>query len=323
MQNAQSPLLRLPQEIKDRVYELVCGGRTFHVDEASTCVDQLSDSVFRDLYQVDSASSETAANWNILQDDGEVDPRWMGFCARYQRCCIMPTMGFLRSCRQVLAEASLAPYSANTFVFSEAACLKEFATSLQPAQGLAVRTVRLEMQGCGGPDDDVYEDIYAAAVEKSWAEVLAEDVAGRFPRLRHVDLYVEDAVVMEAESWMRCVLELRKLRLRSVEIAIHDSDDDADGNNPVRYRWTVAEKQEVAGYFSGIILGRIEPPACDGEGTMDVLPHWPYQQLELKRRGASGPTEEIFRQQPKLVSYFADSLDSKVFWGTFGKRNPR
>ena len=100
----ESPLLRLPAEIRNRIYEYALGlGRTFRMDIRRNA----------NLVGVDKKSKE-------------------------KNC-----LSLLRACRQIYAEAVLIPFRVNTFVFHGQHIFDEWTSTVLPIRREAVASIEL------------------------------------------------------------------------------------------------------------------------------------------------------------------------------------
>ena len=146
--NTSPPLLNLPQELKDRIYELVLGGLTFHVarlvpgalpnlDCQSTFKLCLAEITEKDVEQ-------GLARENPLKISQVTCVPRHGGCATSRK---RMDISLLYSCRQIYAEAKLIPLFSNTFLFSYGDYLLDFISYLSrhgTDRNLAVRSVSLE-----------------------------------------------------------------------------------------------------------------------------------------------------------------------------------
>lgn len=154
--NASSPLLRLPLEVKNQIYEYTVGGNLIHVitnpEEGAAkfkntiCCARISEQEAEEDFE-----SESTHEWYAPAIEGRHN------CCRFQDGVTshdekakpeVLNLGLLRCCRQIYNEAHHIPYSTNTFSCLDPKTLQSFVVSL--AQGskdnhLAVRSLFLEM----------------------------------------------------------------------------------------------------------------------------------------------------------------------------------
>ena len=142
----QSPLLRLPAEIRNRIYELVLGGKRIHVrpredGRPTVCKINLADKDMGDL--VDAHQSDVANNRKAPTK---------GWIARHEACVdhrgqdlpVEPfCLSLLQACKQIHHEAALLPYQLNTFVFPRVYILYSFVKALHDSQKHAITALAL------------------------------------------------------------------------------------------------------------------------------------------------------------------------------------
>ena len=268
--NASSPLLRLPLEVKNLIYEYTFGGNLIHItqdpDEGAT---KFNNTICRALISEEEAednfNEETIHKWYVPAnedrhshcrfkkranfDDGEERPQMLRLSA-------------LRCCRQMYNEAHYCPYSTNTFSCVDPATLEMFIRSLtQGSHGnhLAVRSLFLEM-------------LFSRYYHSRWRKTL-KLCAKHLKYLKNVNIRLEwnsrfwiygagSPAKYEARgrNWQTPVMSdifvLNQLPLESATFVI--SDDDSLWPPPTSLggsaRWTLEEKQEWARYTKNLIL---------------------------------------------------------------------
>lgn len=111
--NAESsPLLRLPGELRNRIYKDVLGRKTV----------QIFRSAFMDIPGWGCAMCfQIYVCTNHMPDDSE-QPYEHEFCRLFPPVTYL-YLGFMRCCSQVYSEAALIPFIHNTFSFNDAASL--------------------------------------------------------------------------------------------------------------------------------------------------------------------------------------------------------
>ena len=274
--NASSPLLSLPLEIKNLIYELIFGGNIIHINQnPNKGGAKFKSTICR------AAISEEEAQKNF---DDETNHEWFvpanedrHSCCRYRKGTTsgdenqrpqLPRLDALRCCRQMYNEAHHVPYSANTFSCADPRTLQNFIHSL--ARGdydnhLAVRSLIIEV---------VYS--CASSCETSnhsnWRKTLST-CAKHLKNLNRVNISLEwkcwslGDVMREVEAkginwrvpWISGILVLKKLPLKSATLVISDAKVYeafhrflSPSENPIRR--TLQEKQEWARYVKEIIL---------------------------------------------------------------------
>lgn len=173
--NASSPLLCLPQEIKNQIYELVIDARTLHI----YCLGASSKEGFSNYICV-----AEAPDFGMLEgNDGftpEAKAEWYeeAWGYRHETCDTFDTSWklpfLLLSCRQVWAESRLIPYSRHTFQFNSADEFGGWVRSRSPAQAASIRNIQLGDYLC---------------LLSGWNSAL-EFTLGRLRGLRHIELVV-------------------------------------------------------------------------------------------------------------------------------------
>ncbi|KAK5128736.1 hypothetical protein LTR85_000069 [Meristemomyces frigidus] len=134
-----SPLLRLPPEIRNRIWRYVFGGNEVLI----VSPDGSSGSIRHSLCHLDNTMQEEAS---LIRSDDQLIRH--SHQARHQSCLDWtrprrPALSLmaLQACRQLHKEARLLPYHDNSFVFDSAAGLEAFIRALVPAQSQAIRSI--------------------------------------------------------------------------------------------------------------------------------------------------------------------------------------
>lgn len=272
-ENSTSGFLRLPQELKDRIYELACGGELLHISHRQPknkfhnyiCPALVSDQqVYKDF-------STAMGIWNPVLS--KVDQRINKNPTRlfkssesvyqHEHCLEMRTGGLilglpslslslLRVCRQTYDEARLVPISRNTFAFEDPDVLRSFIARISPIHRRAIRSVHLDMM------------LESARIETAWNSAVFFALVPRFRNLRNVDICIDladyctlipnDRLVDPQDSaWMSDISCLRYLSLKSATVIIRDKDVSSIG---WRYscRWALEQKQRWAAFIRNRIL---------------------------------------------------------------------
>ncbi|TKA52550.1 hypothetical protein B0A55_12778, partial [Friedmanniomyces simplex] len=144
-----SPLLKLPPEIRNRIWHLVLGGRTLHTyTHLRRGVRHVGHSICR-VPDDDEAIAKRIVRHNELSGEAE------GFQLYHQRhsTCLLSehstirpaplSLNILRSCRQVHEEGALLPFKLNEFVCVKLNDLAPFLQSIFQAQAHAIETITL------------------------------------------------------------------------------------------------------------------------------------------------------------------------------------
>lgn len=165
--NASSPLLRLPQEIKDQIYELAIGGMSIHIFESGTqepnarqfltnriCHAQISEFEAQELLEkalgenYQSAANLTECTCPTVE---RVHDRH-SCCGDDMEVLRMNNLALLSSCRQIYSEVQPIFYAKTTFGFYGPPALERFVSSLSPPQRLMVRSIALTILPAKGCD---------------------------------------------------------------------------------------------------------------------------------------------------------------------------
>ncbi|KAK3614087.1 hypothetical protein LTR22_027897 [Elasticomyces elasticus] len=144
-----SKLLGLPPEIRNRIWCYVLGGRTVHI---------LLRAHLRDTYILDHTCCKSHEDTldvitNIRRADTLTEMQ--DYETTHDASCWGPArerlnLGVLSVCRQIHQEAALLPYQENTFVVAISA-LRDFLSSLMPAQSNAITSLVLYTEGTDHP----------------------------------------------------------------------------------------------------------------------------------------------------------------------------
>ena len=218
--NCSSMLLKLPQEIKNEIYEMICGGALIHIEVNNRKIG----------HTVCTAKiSETQAQENF---DKEVPSSWYAEknVDRHAACCPNPiknSLNVLRVCRQIYHEAKYLPYLTNTFSFQHYSVLRRFFKILVHSHlklNLAIRSVHVRVQIPHMPHN-----------ERQWNDAL-RFMGNVLPRLRclYIDIEMPTCVCsieliaklkrQDKPAFMPALYMLPKLPLKAVVLLISDYD---------------------------------------------------------------------------------------------------
>lgn len=124
-----SPFLRLPPEVRVRIYGLVLGGKQLWIGHNGSYLELV-------------ASEKT-----IPGQDAQLEQftQWLHRCGNLYHSSADPSispltignvihLGLLRVCRQIYTETALMPYTLNTFTFSDDSTRKSFEQSARPGK---------------------------------------------------------------------------------------------------------------------------------------------------------------------------------------------
>ena len=264
--NAKTLLLRLPSEIKTRIYNLVCGGQTIHVKYVCNrprlflypCIADLTEEETQRIFdasKADWSAPETADRHSHCfgLDTGSQEP----YTSENNPLMSLET-SILRCCKQSLMEAEFVLFSTNTFSFASAESLTQFCWKLPKRYHPMLRSLCLHISVSSG-----------GCWPKTGWEWAFRDVNSSLKHLRrvHIDLCMYPGLTMtnwwgpeellSHQSSLLCgILELGKLDLRSATVVLWDVAIDSTWTfqwDPLQ-RWTLAQKQEWSQYLRRALL---------------------------------------------------------------------
>lgn len=158
LNTTESPLLRLPAELRNRIYEFVFGGCLIHVEHAE--LPRL-DASLNEQKPLKTPNHMDMLNYWRMGDRFHIDP-----CKDRHRYCIPVPNGMYiprerlwnrtpahlnkilnldvtRACRQIHDETKLLPFYLNIFAFRQATAFLGFFSSLRSFQGQGVKECTL------------------------------------------------------------------------------------------------------------------------------------------------------------------------------------
>ena len=255
--NASTPLLGLPPELKNKIYELVFGGRVVHISQ-----DQ-----YHDILKWDNRICYTKMTEEKAQEifNNEMPDQWYDWdCPRRHGIChcrpfknaprsVRTTL--LRTCRQLYNEAKYIPYSTNTFGFRSPEVLHNF-ISLTLLHGtehpLAIRSIMIEPRRVCHQSDCEWEETLALT-RRHFTKIEKLYVSFEQGRANAEDITSEQPWLDSRFKKMKAaVLQLDKLPIKHVTVVVDDLtayewlEAGASLMLDLVWRWTLAEKQEWA-----------------------------------------------------------------------------
>lgn len=276
IKNAESPLLRLPLELKTRIYEYVCGGQTVHIDLNCSanglmhqiCIASFSEEEAQEAFDMSEElwyEHDTAFRHKDCYDSLASHPR------RYPH--LYPHIGrlpvkkletsFQRCCRQMYLEANLVLYHSTTFAFHSADLLIEFIHSIPEESRLAVRSLHVHVSVTFGdrcPEEDWHKAF----------EVIADSLKGLqrlyltielFPgKSRRLSRRKDHGKMPEEKSILGSILPAGKLNLKVTTVVLSDrhfprrTTGEEVSERDAPDRWTLAQKQEWSRYLRRALL---------------------------------------------------------------------
>ena len=275
--NTSSPLLALPQEIKNAIYNLVFGRQFIHIfgstrsQHSCAATSALSHHICRatltefeaqdaqdcadpDAQTIDQNTRMTINHaWSISINQNRHDDCYLRdyndfFGRRHQI-----SLSLLRACRQIYFEAKNVPYTHNTFLFHLPFILERFIKQrMQYQHHHLIRSIFIDM----GLDHEELQDYWTKIINKCVLQKL------KYLRCLHVgfeqnfcDCWIRDCTFDTAGSnkLYQTVCNMGRLRLDRATVVISDgrwredfwdTDDLESAEDP--YRWTLAKKQEFS-----------------------------------------------------------------------------
>lgn len=256
VKNRSSPLLSLPQEIKDHIYGFLYSGHIIQIvqdDNLHLCdVDQHSegeatprlkdsDAPLQHYVCECSRSEQYPGNQDsiaILRD--AIKMKILGQpcegCSHSKKLDI----SLLKTCRQLHYEARRVLYFTNKFSFKNPRTLRLFGERSSHTDKIAIRDLRLVMNLPKGNKETLFKTIMGCLPldEIEWSEAICLTVVNQLTRLQNIELYIVRGTsicgVEQAErnrslsarsnEWITFILELRHLPLKSAKIVVHDWD---------------------------------------------------------------------------------------------------
>lgn len=141
-----SPLLRLPREIRDQIYNDVFTNKAVHVHDFFGTTSDTQKKTNGQLYH-------HSCDWNVENaTKGEAQDITHGSCCQYVPCKrhLVPSsvrhMDFLLTCRRLNLEATQMLYTNTMFYFESWDVINKFISRTPSSSLLYVRSIRIEIQ---------------------------------------------------------------------------------------------------------------------------------------------------------------------------------
>jgi len=219
---AKSPLLRLPPEVRNRIWYFLFGGMTIHIKADSSrgpiahavCRSPLRD---EDLAQIINRLQHQSISKTGLPririrtpSAAHKNCTWSGFNHRL-------SLSALRACRQLHQEAALFPYQHNTFSFNSLEYMIPFLNGLVLAQARAIEKITV-----------YYIHDYG---NKTFTQLLTRKLKG----LKHINILVDCKWMARYytihdkemwDTWIRSLSVFQNLQIVTASIAACESLDD-------------------------------------------------------------------------------------------------
>jgi hypothetical protein len=322
----ESPLLRLPVEIRERIWSMVLGGGLLHLKFESPFI---YDSETDELLSTRS-KPVWSANYCLLKDaeqhsnaiilvkavDDDQDPTDSGDEHPHRNCHLArldpyvyalsknsnktqdfvekyakPYLQLLRTCRQIYLEASRVLWTTNTFSFSSPGALKMFMNDRKTAQKQLLKNLHLDMAWHWNNQ------------KHNWEKALTMTLVRSLKGLKTFHLYIEqcllnrDFTFADKPDWETDVLsdsyfaEIMKLKMLPLEtVTVNIANGKPYPHNEELPPWPLAGRTEWA--------ERMKSQLLDPEGAARWQDHQEHQK-ELVRQ----EKEELAQAHARTTCY--------------------
>ena len=195
-----SPLLKLPPEIRDKVWRYVLGDRLVHLRyerlwKHHVCQNDGLESRDFEERTSESESYFVGPHESCQHHCKPRDRKAKAVCSDIERL----SLTVLRSCRQAYVESSHILGTTNTFDFVEISTFKQFLKMASVDQKPLIQRLRLTL-GNGSENPDMYSDFWA------WDRVLTMSTVKSLSRLRSLRVQILYTIdLSEFKYWsQRC-----------------------------------------------------------------------------------------------------------------------
>ncbi|KAK5128873.1 hypothetical protein LTR85_000206 [Meristemomyces frigidus] len=265
----QSPLLRLPPELRNRIWYLALGGKTVHVYGYN---DHRRQRVYHSICRASADDPEVAAASMTALQEGMQDPAWLLNYEDHDQECLhhsVPNwraansqlpLSLLRASRQVHQEAALIPYQHNTFAFVHFNTVGPFLKTLVPAQARAIEQLTV-----------ADTDALTPYTNPTFAKLLRSKLKGLKAFTCNIDLqwciYSGDRFADRfgaGKAWAACLMQFQHLAAVSATVTV--AAVKRVGNAPVIKRGGTVERvpamsKEVARSWAREVEQQLVRPA--------------------------------------------------------------
>lgn len=129
-----SPLLRLPPEIRNRIWQLVMCNKAVHITDHRYMIGRFQCAVCQQCLSPEEEAQDRK------QKNGKEQRNYQD---AHESCAQALHLSALRACRQIHQEAALLPFQENIFIFLSLDVLVRLLNVLNPEQSRAVKSVGL------------------------------------------------------------------------------------------------------------------------------------------------------------------------------------
>lgn len=252
---ADSPLLRLPAEIRNLIYRAALGERLVHLIcnhnyRRYPPTQGIWSHVVCERDRIEDGSSPNYLSPDLSLDLSDDTRKSHVAGQRQTHENWSMSLGLLSTCRKVYHEANPILWTTNSFSFDSSFAFKRFMTPQAFLQKELISSLRLEMTW------------FTMKGMKDWNEVFTLQTARSLKRLRHLRLLIHYRIdgrrylgvgqmfdQLTHHSFMKGIQKLSTLPLTSVEVAIFSKSFSHDLT-----RYTLAQKTHLANHIRKLIL---------------------------------------------------------------------
>ena len=264
-----SPFLRLPGELRDRIFRYVIGDQLIHLLSCSTrsfihttCIATQSESR---AYQEFKSSHQSVSKENpeepipfqtrhahckpwAPKERGE-QLKWRNPDGAAQVPYPKLDLCIMRACKQTYVECSFLLWTTNTFSFEDPLTLRRFVDKMNTVQKKQLTTIHIEKPWISHESD-------------GWSKLLNVTLLKKLSSLKtlHVTFFTSPWVFIK--GYIRAPITsddteptfaMKMLPLSNVTVVIADYEKDYDEGMQSK-RWTISKKREVAEEFRQKLL---------------------------------------------------------------------
>ncbi|KIV99566.1 uncharacterized protein PV09_08744 [Verruconis gallopava] len=258
--------LRMPAEIRNFIYHWTLGSLNVHV----YAENKASNAVASSRRGVDPKSRTKVRLYlcRVCLRDGKREWLDQHLNCYTSACKGFPNLGILFTCRQIYEEASLIPFTANTFIFVSPASFESFATAaLLPHQAQALRSITLWSPITASRFTD------AKISWSSWSipQIVRERelLVGLQHLTVHLSIYRDDSAhVLDSTRGILSLGHCHIKRLKTVTISTtYDGVDEAHGASETLQKAI----EQYTMRLKHVLLGSLSVPGFDDDVSRHSL----------------------------------------------------